>query len=171
MGRRVRWIVRIARTLAIVAAVVVLVLLYLTQPIGRVLVRRAETRVDPECLRQHVETLAQSHARRTAANLANLDRAADYILGCFAASGLEPVFQSFHVKGESFRNVIASVGPDTAERVIVGAHYDAAGPGVGADDNASGVAGLLALAPLLVASGVPLRVELVAYSLEEPPFF
>jgi Zn-dependent M28 family amino/carboxypeptidase len=41
----------------------------------------------------------------------------------------------------------------------------------GADDNASGVAGLLELAPLLSNSEFPIQVELVAYTLEEPPFF
>src|SRR5207237_4522600 len=41
----------------------------------------------------------------------------------------------------------------------------------GADDNASGVAGVLELARILGASPPGMRVELVAYSLEEPPPF
>jgi Zn-dependent M28 family amino/carboxypeptidase len=41
----------------------------------------------------------------------------------------------------------------------------------GADDNASGVAGLIELARLLGAQPPPVRVELVAFSLEEPPYF
>ena len=41
----------------------------------------------------------------------------------------------------------------------------------GADDNASGVAGLLELARLLAISPPPVAVELVAYTLEEPPHF
>jgi Zn-dependent M28 family amino/carboxypeptidase len=55
--------------------------------------------------------------------------------------------------------------------VVVGAHYDAAGPYPGADDNASGVAGLLELAALLGKSDLSGTVELVAYPLEESPFF
>jgi Zn-dependent M28 family amino/carboxypeptidase len=54
---------------------------------------------------------------------------------------------------------------------VVGAHYDTAGDQPGADDNASGVAGLLDLARLLAEHPPPLRVELVAYTLEEPPAF
>jgi hypothetical protein len=55
--------------------------------------------------------------------------------------------------------------------VVVGAHYDTAGPLPGADDNASGVAGLLELARALGAAPPEGRVDLVAYTLEEPPFF
>jgi Zn-dependent M28 family amino/carboxypeptidase len=75
------------------------------------------------------------------------------------------------VDGKSYRNVIAQLGPDTAERIVVGAHYDTAGPLPGADDNASGVAGLIELAHLLGKQQLPMRVELVAFTLEEPPYF
>src|SRR5205085_687602 len=67
--------------------------------------------------------------------------------------------------------VIASFGPDTKEKLVVGAHYDSAGEQPAADDNASGVAGLIELAGLLNKAVLPLRVELVAYSLEEQPYF
>jgi len=53
----------------------------------------------------------------------------------------------------------------------VGAHYDAAGEQPGADDNASGVAGVIELARLLRAAPPPMRVELAAWTLEEPPNF
>lgn len=54
------------------------------------------------------------------------------------------------------------------EIVVVGAHYDSCRGGPGADDNATGVATLLALAAMLEA---PLRrtVRLVAFANEEPP--
>jgi Zn-dependent M28 family amino/carboxypeptidase len=55
-------------------------------------------------------------------------------------------------------------------RYVIGAHYDTAGPLPGADDNASGVAELLELARLLGNAQLPIRVELAAYTLEEPPF-
>ncbi|HTD23617.1 MAG TPA: M28 family peptidase [Terriglobales bacterium] len=41
----------------------------------------------------------------------------------------------------------------------------------GADDNASGIAGLIELAYLLGKEELQTPVELVAYTLEEPPFF
>ncbi|MGZ4049469.1 MAG: M28 family peptidase, partial [Bacteroidia bacterium] len=52
-------------------------------------------------------------------------------------------------------------------------HYDVCDDQPGADDNASGVAGLLEIARLLKeqSSNLIYRVDLVAYTLEEPPNF
>ena len=79
--------------------------------------------------------------------------------------------QKFDVKGTEYKNIIASFGPKDAERIIIGAHYDVCGNQEGADDNASGVAGLLELARLLKDKPLKYRFDLVAYTLEEPPFF
>ena len=54
---------------------------------------------------------------------------------------------------------------------MIGAHYDSCGDTPGADDNASGVAGLIELARVLAANPPEQAVELVAYTLEEPPYF
>jgi Zn-dependent M28 family amino/carboxypeptidase len=78
------------------------------------------------------------------------------------------------VRGQLYRNVIASLGPATGPLLVVGAHYDSFGdfgPNPGADDNASGTAGLLELARLLHGRSLRQRVELVAYANEEPPWF
>ena len=56
-------------------------------------------------------------------------------------------------------------------RVVVGAHYDTAFGLPGADDNASGVAALLEIARALAKHPPEGRVDVVAYCLEEPPFF
>ena len=70
---------------------------------------------------------------------------------------------------------LAQFGPKTETAMVIGAHYDShcdtehCTPG--ADDNASGVAGLIELARLLVKSPPKEAVELVAYTLEEPPHF
>jgi Zn-dependent M28 family amino/carboxypeptidase len=130
--------------------------------------------VDAARLEAHVRALA-GFAPRDERHPENLDRAASYIrqelqrAGGQAGGRVED--QEFEVEGETYRNVIARFGPETRERIVVGAHYDAAGPYPGADDNASGVAGLIELAHLLGKKPPPLRVELVAYSLEEPPHF
>jgi Zn-dependent M28 family amino/carboxypeptidase len=57
--------------------------------------------------------------------------------------------------------------------VVVGAHYDVCGDQDGADDNASAVAAMLELARLLAERRptVARRIDLVAFTLEEPPFF
>jgi hypothetical protein len=67
--------------------------------------------------------------------------------------------------------VICSFGTENEKRIIVGAHYDVCGKQEGADDNASGVAGLLELARMLKGRKLKYRIDLVAYSLEEPPYF
>ncbi len=49
--------------------------------------------------------------------------------------------------------------------------YDVNGPNPGADDNASGIAGLIELARLLKSEKLKKNITLVAYTLEEPPYF
>jgi hypothetical protein len=81
--------------------------------------------------------------------------------------------QEFQVDGQTYKNVIASFGSPDGERLIVGAHYDVCGDTPGADDNASGVAGLLELARLLSAMNLKghSRIDLVFFANEEPPHF
>ncbi len=103
----------------------------------------------------------------------SLNRVAEYIAGQFKQWGCWVGFQEFKAKGKSYKNVIATVGPTEGKRIILGAHYDSCGPFPGADDNASGVAVLLELARLIRQnkSKLPYGIDLVAYTLEEPPFF
>ncbi|WP_205665121.1 M28 family peptidase [Caldimonas tepidiphila] len=125
----------------------------------------------PERLQAHVRALSERFVPRDHRHPEQLDRAAAYIRAEFERSGLRTEEQVFEAGGRRYRNVIASLGPAQGERVIVGAHYDAAGELPGADDNASGVAGLLELAALLRDAAPARRVELIAYSLEEAPWF
>ncbi len=131
----------------------------------------AEVSVD--ALRAHVTALTQVGPPRNCANVASLDRAADYILAEFGKTGAKSWFQYYSHEKRDFKNVVLQVNPGAVEWVVVGAHYDVCGELPGADDNASGVAGLLELARLLVpswpAGGAGL--ELVAYTAEEPPYF
>lgn len=124
--------------------------------------------VKADRLEAHVRILSERYFPRDYRHPENLDRAASYIRGEFEQSGGTVSEQSFEMDGKTYRNVIASFGPATKERVVVGAHYDAFGEFPAANDNASGVAGLLELAYLLENTTLPLRVELVAFTLEEP---
>ena len=127
---------------------------------------------DPARLEAHVRALSQGFFPRHEARPDNLERAAQYIRAEFERAGAASVAeQPFEADGRTYRNVVARFGPEGGGRVVVGAHYDAAGPLPGADDNASGVAGLLELARLLGQQAPPARVDLVAYALEEPPYF
>jgi len=118
-------------------------------------------------LATHVRTLSESFFPRDWKHPENLDRASAYIRAEFEQANGTVSEQPYQMEGKTYRNVIAAFGPDTAERIIVGAHYDAAGEFPGADDNASGVAGLIELAYLLGKTTLPMRVDLVAYTLEE----
>lgn len=136
---------------------------------------------DPARLERDTRMLSETFAPRAADNPVNLGRAADYLKAELAAAGGDVSEQPYRftefnrgnkkVEVGPFRNVAAAFGPDTPERLVVGAHYDAYGPFPGADDNASGAAGLLELGRLLGKAELPLRVELVAYGTEEPPYF
>ena len=142
-----------------------------TQPVPRGKGGAAKTSVEPARLEAHVRMLSRTLSPRDDEHPQNLDRVAAYIRKEFERARGRVTEQPFPVNGRTYRNVIAWFGPDTKERIVVGAHYDAAGPYPGADDNASGVAGLIELAHLLGRTSLPRRVELVAFTLEEPPYF
>lgn len=60
------------------------------------------------------------------------------------------------------------------ERIyVIGAHYDSVGIDAcpGANDNASGVAGMLALAEMFAGKSLAVTLRFVAFFNEEPPFF
>jgi len=160
--------------LYVLAAAVLLIValcLYVTQPLIRIANVSTPISVDPTRLETHVRALSETFVPRDESHPENLDRCAAYIRREFESAHARVSEQPFSVDGKTYRNVIAHFGPETKEVVVVGAHYDAAGPLPGADDNASGVAGLLELARLLGNAQLSIRVELVAYTLEEPPFF
>jgi Zn-dependent M28 family amino/carboxypeptidase len=122
-------------------------------------------------LRRHVEFLTRDAHPRSFRDTVNLDAAAAYIRAALESAGAKVTEQDYVVEGRRFRNVVGRLGPATGQRLVLGAHYDAFGGLPGADDNASGVAGLLELARLLGERGATRPIELVAYSTEEPPYF
>lgn len=128
-------------------------------------------RADAALLEAHVRYLAAPEKPRNWRHPDSLERAAAYIAAAFARTRGRCSEQRFRAGTINTRNLIAAFGPATGGRIVVGAHYDVFGELPGADDNASGVAGLLELARLLDTHVLASPVELVAYSTEEPPFF
>ncbi|MFT2007784.1 M28 family peptidase [Pontibacter sp. 13R65] len=124
-------------------------------------------------LYKDVEFLTSMNPARNYQQLQALNKAANYISDAFRELGNAEEDQVFKVNGENYRNIRLLYGKEEQERVVVGAHYDVCGDQPGADDNASGVAGLLETARLLFSARpkLPYAVEFVAYSLEEPPYF
>ena len=121
-------------------------------------------------LQKHVEVLADDSFEGREAGTRGGRAAAGYLVQCLQQWGLQPAgenetyFQNF---GHGFRNVIAEVRADDPLKengtIVVCGHYDHVGLGNrsnsygpiglihnGADDNASGVAGLLELARYMV---------------------
>jgi Zn-dependent M28 family amino/carboxypeptidase len=89
------------------------------------------------------------------------------------SSGLLVEEENFGVGDLSFRNIVAHYGADEGPVLVIGAHYDVCGEQPGADDNASGVAGLIELVRMLGRNQpeVAHRIELALWPLEEPPNF
>lgn len=160
--------------LIVIAAILlsaILLWFWVTQPLILNITPQVERTVDAARLEIHVQKLSIEFSPRDESHIENLDRVALYIRNEFQQTGGSVSEQQYRIEGRSYRNVIAQFGPESSERIIVGAHYDTAGPLPGADDNASGIAGLIELAQLLSTRQLKTRVELVAFTLEEPPHF
>lgn len=122
-------------------------------------------------LEAHTRMLSETFAPRSYLHTANLARCAAYIADAWTAAGGSVSRQAYTVNGRVYENIRGHFGPVAGPRVIVGAHYDAFGALPGADDNACGVAGLIELGRAFGAVAPSGAVELVAFTLEEPPFF
>lgn len=120
-----------------------------------------------------VEFLTTINPPRNYANIASLNKAADFIANKFASYGLKHSFQNYAVKSREYKNVIGIINEHIEKRIIIGAHYDVFGEMPGADDNASAVAGVLECAKELskIKDNLNIRVDFVLFSLEEPPYF
>jgi Zn-dependent M28 family amino/carboxypeptidase len=145
----------------------------ITEPVLSVARLEPIAGAEPSRLESMVRAL--SNSPRDFSHIENLDRAAALIANELKSAGATVTEQEYRVSSANgagtYRNVVGTLGPDTTDVIVIGAHYDACGPYPGADDNASGIAGLIELARLLAHATLSTRVELVAYSLEEPPFF
>ena len=125
-------------------------------------------------LQQHVEELCRPEAPRYGDTL---QQARDYIAEQLLQAGCEVELQEYRTSdGHTFSNVRAFVRGTSAERLVIGAHYDAAEGEAGehlpgADDNASAVAVMIELARSMRIDKPELTLEFVAYASEEPPYF
>jgi hypothetical protein len=160
----------VLRVLLLLALIITGFGIWVTQP---VFVPRDKSAAcaDPDLLRAHVRKLSVEFFPRSSEDATNLTRCVEYIRAQFAAAGAQVSNQHYRIERNEFDNVIARFGPATGACVVVGAHYDACGRFPGADDNASGVAGLLELARLLGHEPPATAILLVAFCTEEPPNF
>jgi hypothetical protein len=124
-------------------------------------------------LRADVVTLADGIGARSVFQGDSLKRAAEFIAARFEAMGYEVARNEYPVGGVVCVNLIVerigTVRPE--EVVVIGAHYDSVPQTPGADDNASGVAALLALAEKWAKATPERTVRFVAFANEEPIYF
>ena len=117
-------------------------------------------------VRRHLERLVGP--RDPLAGQARMEAAADYIADAFRRCGLSVAEDRFRFEGQMYRNLIASLpGSSSDGHVLVVAHYDTVPDCPGADDNASGVAGLLEAAEALACNRFQKDLVFVAFALEE----
>jgi Zn-dependent M28 family amino/carboxypeptidase len=124
-------------------------------------------------LRQVVTVLAQEIGVRSYRDIDRLKKTEHYISSQFTSFGYRVERQPFLFFGNIYHNLVAErTGISSPEKVlVVGAHYDTVPTTPGADDNASGMAGLLGLARTLADTRLSTTVRFVAFALEEPPVF
>lgn len=168
LGRRI--LVSLARIALLLLVLLAIIWLVIAQPSFRKSAR-SEVTVDAGALREHVRVLSVDCHPRSDLHPENLRKAAGYIERHFTAAGAETRRQQTRVDDQPYDNVIGVFGRGLGRKLVVGAHYDTVPMTPGADDNASAVAGLLEIARLLGLHPPGREIELVAYTLEEPPHF
>jgi hypothetical protein len=124
-------------------------------------------------LERDIRTLATDIGERNLRHPDALARAASWVEASFEESGYAVSHERYDVRGHEVANLFVerrgAREPETL--VVVGAHYDSAPGTPGADDNASGVAALLALARAFGHATPDRTVRFVAFVNEEPPYF
>lgn len=154
--------------------------------------------IDVNNLKKHVYYLADDRMKGRGTGSKQNKKASNYIAKQFKKYNLQPLgtdgyFQNFEAKIKKVkvpdsiraaRNVIAFLNNNAEKTVVIGAHYDHLGEGKqgsslaknsfgiihnGADDNASGVAGLLELARIYAQNNIKESVNFlfIAFGAEE----
>jgi hypothetical protein len=120
-----------------------------------------------------VNYLSVTIGERSVPRAGSLKVTAEYLADNLRRAGYVVAERSYSVEGHVVSNLeVTLVGSDPASGVIVvGAHYDSVAGTVGANDNATGVAGVLELARLLQGSKPHKSIRFVLFVNEEPPYF
>ena len=120
-----------------------------------------------------IQGLTVEYPSRNALNLTALSGAAEFLASIYQSHGI-PFESAWYDDGNGMvRNLIVhQYGLDrTAPQIVIGAHYDSVLGTPGADDNASGVAGVMDLARRFAQRTCRRPLSFVLFPHEEPPFF
>jgi Zn-dependent M28 family amino/carboxypeptidase len=131
----------------------------------------AESSAVISVLKEDVLELAGNIGARSTTHYQNLLAASKYLQTRFAEIGYEPSLQTYQAKGHEVSNIYAIKPSSTGdgEVLVIGAHYDSQYSNPGADDNASGVAVLLALMKSLKSASLKRNIHFVCFVNEELP--
>jgi hypothetical protein len=123
-------------------------------------------------LRRDIVELAEKIGERNTIHYGALQKAADYIERELSVAG-KVSRQPYTASGRVCENLEVELPGKSspAEIVVVGGHYDSVFGCAGANDNASGTAGVLALARSLAKTAPARTLRFVAFVNEEPPHF
>lgn len=134
-----------------------------------------ETRRLALLLKRDVTFLAGEIGERNLSKKGSLDRAWVRLEGELADAAYNPKTHRYLVEDHAVANLegVREGATRSSEVVVVGAHYDSASGAPGADDNATGVAVMLALARAFGETKKPAArtIRFVAFVNEEPPHF
>lgn len=132
-----------------------------------------EQRKLQEELRTYVHHLADRIGERNLFCYKQLVAAATYIGTALTSFGYQVRRHSYQVSGQACENLEAEVQgkAKSADILLVGAHYDTVQGSPGANDNATGIAAMLALARTFATMTPSRTVRFVAFTNEEPPLF
>lgn len=127
-----------------------------------------QERANPIRLQEIVSFLSDSIGGRGYQQYDALKRSHEYIMSEFSKIGLKCSTQTYYVEDLQFSNAFCFVDGETDSLFIIGAHYDTFLGRPGADDNASGIAGIIETARLVSRSKKPYyTLVFVAFTLEE----
>jgi Zn-dependent M28 family amino/carboxypeptidase len=125
-------------------------------------------------LRRDVEMLSEVLGPRNWKHHGALEASARFIEDRLTSLGFSPTAQRYKVFGKEVRNIIAEIPghhPRAGRDIfLLGAHYDSV-ECPAANDNASGVAGVLEAAHRFAGNSFRRTVRLVFFVNEEPPFY
>jgi hypothetical protein len=94
-------------------------------------------------IKNYLTKLTKTNTPRSFENISQLKAVASYIESIFSMYTDSVQNQEYNVQSTTYKNIICSFGTENKKRIFIGADYDACGNQQGADDNATGVAGLL----------------------------
>ena len=178
-------------TIAVAAVFTLLWWLGMRMP-GKNIPKGAPLSVDEVALREelraNVQKLAGEIGERNMWHYPQLNASADFIEDSFLSAGLHPRRDTYEMHGQRCHNIEVEIlgrqvatasQPSRLPIILIGAHYDSVFGSPGANDNATGVAAVLALARRFAARQQERRLtqtpyktlRFVAFVNEEPPYF